>query len=73
MEFVIAQYSVECFLDKNKSLAENIVLMQKMLPSLKAYDIDKMLIYEKYTNIQLDPQLTLSELALYDGIILIIF
>ena len=73
IEFVIVQLYLECFFDKNKSLNDNLNLIQKMIPLLKSYDLDDLIIYEKYTNIHLDPNISLEKLGLYDGISLIIF
>ena len=39
----------------------------------KNYDLNNILIYEKYTDICLDPKLSLDELGLYDGITLLIY
>ncbi len=73
MEFVIVQLCLECLLDKNKTLNDNICLIQKMIPLLRSYDLNDIIIYEKYTSIHLDPHILLDELGLYDGISIIIF
>lgn len=73
LEFVIAQYNLECILDKNKSLLLNLKIIKELVPKLKNYDFNDILIYEKYTNICLDPKLSLDELGLYDGITLLIY
>ena len=73
LEFVIAQYKLECILDKHKSLFLNLKMIKELIIELKNYDLNDILIYEKYTDICLDPKLSLDELGLYDGITLLIY
>ena len=73
LEFVIAQYKLECILDKHKSLFLNLKMIKELIIELKNYDLNNILIYEKYTDICLDPKLSLDDLGLYDGITLLIY
>ncbi len=73
LEFVIAQYKLECILDKHKSLFLNLKMIKELIIELKNYDLNDILMYVKYTDICLDPKLSLDELGLYDGITLLIY
>ncbi|MCI5774475.1 MAG: hypothetical protein MR210_07940 [Erysipelotrichaceae bacterium] len=73
LEFVIVDIKLEVILDINRSMYDNLLLLQKMIDQLKYYDFLKVVLFEKYTNIKLDPYQPLNKVGLYEGINIIIY